>query len=114
MKHRNSVATVIVLLFFTVLSAGCANVSTGNDSISNTTAVESIVNGKTTKKDISQLFGEPTGVEKRSNGVVVWTYINQSVKSSLFSSKGAVRELSVTFDSRGVVTDHSYSNQKIN
>jgi hypothetical protein len=66
---------------------------------------DSIVVGKTTQSDITRQYGKPyrVGVE---NGKTKWTY--NYYKYHLFGEP-ETKDLSVTFNSDGVVSDYTYS-----
>lgn len=83
---------------------GCATTS-GNSALTNKEAVKSIEINKTTKDDISRLFGAPSGQSRRADGET-WTYSYSSVTVVPFFNSADIRQLNVTFDKRGVVTGY--------
>jgi outer membrane protein assembly factor BamE (lipoprotein component of BamABCDE complex) len=99
------------------LTAGCvfARVKTGFDFP--TAHVDEIRDGTTTRKDIQQWFGTPFASTVRE-GSEVWVYSVTRVTargvvapflSLTFGGNTQKVELSVTFDEKGVVTDHLYT-----
>ncbi len=94
---------VTLLLCFTWI-AGCGTV--GSDF--SVERAQSIENGKTTKEDIAQMFGEPfkTGIQ---NGHPVWVY--EKSKWALIGDEPS-KSLIVEFDDKGVVRHHSISSNE--
>lgn len=94
-----SLMTVLVL----TLSA-CASI--GNDFPA--AEVPLIEIGKTTQKQISEMFGSPwrTGLE---SGQKTWTYGNYSY--GIFQEKSA-KDLVIRFDDKNVVASYTYSTTK--
>ena len=89
--------TVIVIL----LMSGCASI--GQDFP--VTDVSLIEIGKTTQKQVSEMFGTPwrTGLE---SGQKTWTYGSYSY--GLFQDKNA-KDLVVRFDEKNVVSSYTFS-----
>lgn len=87
-----------------LLVGGCATTS-GNSALTNKEAVKSIQINKTTKEDISRMFGAPSGQSRRVDGET-WTYAYSSVSVVPFFNSADMRQLNVTFDKRGVVTGY--------
>ena len=91
-----SLVTMIILL-----SSGCASI--GNDFPATDVALIEI--GKTTQKQVKQMFGTPwrTGLE---SGQKTWTYGNYSY--GLFQEKNAT-DLVIRFDNKNVVASYTFS-----
>ncbi len=84
--------------------AGCGTV--GSDF--SVERAQSIENGKTTKEDIAQMFGEPfkTGIQ---NGHPVWVY--EKSKWALIGDEPS-KSLIVEFDDKGVVRSHQVTSNE--
>lgn len=95
-----------ILLFLTIAVTGCA--TSGNASLTNQASVESIQVNKTTKDDISKMFGAPSGRATSSEGET-WSYNYTSMKMIPFFSSADIRQLTVVFNKRGVVTNYTTS-----
>lgn len=93
-----------ILLFLAIAVSGCA--TSGNSSLTNQASVDSIQINKTTKDDISKMFGAPTG-RATSNEGETWSYNYTSMKMIPFFSHADVRQLTVVFNKRGVVTNYT-------
>ncbi len=84
--------------------AGCGTV--GKDfSVEQAQAIE---NGKTTKEDIAQMFGEPfkTGIQ---NGHPIWIYERNKYKAI---GDDTSKSLTVEFDDKGVVKSHQVTSNE--
>ena len=84
-----------------LLLTGC--VTTGRDFPAD--PVKSIVNGKTTKEDVRQMFGAPyqTGIE---DGRESWTYYRIRHRGA---GRTESKELHIVFDKKGLVESYSFS-----
>jgi outer membrane protein assembly factor BamE (lipoprotein component of BamABCDE complex) len=114
MKKLAVFAAVLVL-------AGCAG--TGNDSLrseSEATVSTKIVEGKTTKDEIRNLFGSPAKTDFTDGGLEIWRYEFTKVSGdavdfvpvvNLFgsSASGKKKELVVMFDTSNIVKRYSMS-----
>ena len=107
---------LIVLMFFTLSLSGCAttnNFSTGKDF--NADKKEEIIKGKSAKKDILALMGEPNdkGIDEKENEYCAYIYVeeNNSVNIWTNSSNGnkRVKKLVVLFDRSDIVLNYVYS-----
>lgn len=112
-----SVAVAVVAILGV---SGC--VSTGNTVMKTQTAdtiANAIVNGKTTKQQVTSLFGSADSVSFTDSGNEVWTYRHSKSKPmarnfipyvGLFSSGTNIqtKELVILFDKNGVVTNHTF------
>ena len=96
--HKLILSLTIAIL---LLTSGCASI--GKDFP--VTDVERIEIGKTTQKQVSELFGSPwrTGLE---SGQKTWTYGSYSY--GLFQDKKA-KDLVIRFDKSNVVTSYTFS-----
>ncbi len=86
---------LVALLLCLTWIAGCGTV--GSDF--SVEQAHSIENGKTTKEDIAQMFGEPfkTGIQ---NGHPIWIYEQNKYKAM---GDDTSKSLIVEFDDKGVV-----------
>lgn len=95
---------LVALLLCPTWIAGCGTV--GSDF--SVERAQSIENGKTTKEDIAQMFGEPfkTGIQ---NGHPVWIY-----EQSKYRAMGddISKSLIVEFDDKGVVRSHQVTSNE--
>lgn len=83
--------------------SGCA---IGTKSVADSAAYEGkIIKGKTTQADVRKLLGEPFQTT-RQNGSTVWNYSYTDGIAVPFFKNAKVRELNVTFNSRGIVTSY--------
>jgi outer membrane protein assembly factor BamE (lipoprotein component of BamABCDE complex) len=91
-----SFAAIVILL-----TSGCASI--GNDFP--VTDVATIEIGKTTQKQVKEMFGSPwrTGLE---SGQKTWTYGSYSY--GLFQEKNA-KDLVIRFDQTNVVASYTFS-----
>ncbi len=89
------------LALLTLLAGGC--VTMGRDFP--TSPVKLIVNGKTTREEIRNTFGQPyqTGIE---DGMETWTYYKIKYRGTKETTS---KELHITFDKNGVVDSHSFT-----
>ncbi|WP_207001830.1 hypothetical protein [Trinickia mobilis] len=118
-----AVAAAIVAGVLTL--AGCAG--TGNDSLrSETEATVStkIVQGKTTKDEIRNMFGSPMKTEFTDGGLEIWHYeltkmhgdaVNYIPVINLLgsSASGQKKELVVLFDTNNIVKRYSMSESAV-
>ncbi len=83
---------------------GCGTVGTDFDI----EKAQSIENGKTTKEDIAQMFGEPfkTGIQ---NGHPIWIYERNKYK---VIGDDTSKSLTVEFDDKGVVRHHTVTSNE--
>lgn len=95
-----------VLLFVAIAISGCA--TSGNASLTNQASIDSIQINKTTKDDISKMFGAPSGRSTSSEGET-WSYNYTSMKMIPLFSSADIRQLTVVFSKRGVVTNYTTS-----
>lgn len=101
--------------------AGCAG--TGNDSLRSETEESvstKVVEGKTTKDQVREMFGSPAKTEFTDGGLEIWRYefakmhgdaVNYIPVVNLFgsSASGKKKELVVMFDQKNVVKRYSMS-----
>ena len=118
MKKLAVLATVLVL-------AGCAGA--GNESLrseTESTVSTKVVEGKTTKDEIRNMFGSPQKTEFTDGGLEIWRYefakmhgdaVNFIPVVNLFgsSASGTKKELVVMFDSNNVVKRYSMSDSAV-
>jgi outer membrane protein assembly factor BamE (lipoprotein component of BamABCDE complex) len=95
-----------VVVLAILLLGGCATVGKKFD----TTHVNDIENGKTTKVEARQWFGEPHQVtplrDHPTGGVERWTYTYAHSTAGVSTTSEA---LVIDFDGNDVVCDHGYS-----
>ncbi len=120
MKGRVLIAFVAALAM-----AGCA--STGNKVLKNETAetvAAKIHKGKTTKDEVRAMFGGPLTTSFTDNGNEIWKYeftkahakaVNFIPVVSMFKSgsEGTKKELTIFFDSNGIVKNYTMSTSKV-
>jgi outer membrane protein assembly factor BamE (lipoprotein component of BamABCDE complex) len=96
--HKFLISIVAMII---VLSSGCASI--GNDFPDTDVALIEI--GKTTQKQVGEMFGSPwrTGLE---SGQKTWTYGSYSY--GLFQEKNA-KDLVIRFDDKNLVVSYTYS-----
>lgn len=108
-----------------VLMSGCAGV--GNDSLrseTEATVATKIVQGKTTKDQVREMFGSPMKTEFTDGGLEIWHYeltklhadaVNFIPVVNLFGSSesGNKKELVVLFDTNNVVKRYSMSDSAV-
>ncbi|STZ63286.1 Uncharacterised protein [Moraxella lacunata] len=110
---------VLVSLIVATLAVGCA--STGNVAMKeqNQQSIEqAIIKGKTTKQDVSKIFGSADNVSFTDSGNEIWTYRHSKSKPMArnfipynFFSLGEntqTKELVILFDNRGVVSNYTF------
>ena len=92
------------LLFLLAGTVGCGTVGTDFDI----GRAHDIKNGKTTKDEIAQMFGEPfkTGIQ---NGHPVWIYEQNQYKAI---GDDTSKSLIVEFDEKGVVRHHTITSNE--
>ena len=94
-----------------VFVVGIISISNGCGTVGkkfNTSKVESIVNGTSTRSDIKKIFGEPfkTGIQ---NGQPVWTYENHHYS---ILRDDTSEDLIIIFRSDGIVQSHQFMSSK--
>jgi len=103
---RKSIILVAALL--AVLAAsGCSTMTMGEKSLTDATrtAVDrNIINSKSTKADVRNAYGEPGAKTPTDKGGEFWYY--SLAQNFIGGSK--VKTLAVTFNDKGVVTEHQY------
>jgi outer membrane protein assembly factor BamE (lipoprotein component of BamABCDE complex) len=114
-------AVALAVAACVVTLSGCAG--TGNDSLrteSESTVSTKIVEGKTTKDQVRELFGSPMKTEFSDAGLETWHYefsklhgdaVSYIPVVNLFgtSASGEKKELVVLFDANNVVKRYSMS-----
>lgn len=113
------ICCVVASLAVALLVTGC--VSSGNVAMKEQTqqSVDAqIVKGKTTKQDVSKLFGSADNISFTDSGNEVWTYRHSKSKPMArnfipynFFSQGEntqTKELVILFDSKGVVSNYTF------
>ena len=96
MKHIRLIIFVGIILIY----SGCG---TAGKSF-NTSSIESIANGSTTRSDIKKMFGKPfkTGIQ---NGQPIWIYENHHYS---IIGKNASKDLIIIFGLDGIVQSHQF------
>lgn len=122
MKKFSAAVSLVVLA---ALVTGCA--STGSESLrkeSETSVAQKIVEGKTTKAEIRNMFGSPTKTSFTDGGLEIWNYDFSNVSAdaisyvpivNLFggSASGKKKELVVMYDQTNVVKRFSMSESDV-
>lgn len=98
--------SLIAMVFSAVLIAGCA--ATAGKAF-NVSAIDKIVDGETTRSEVVEWFGEPTGRMTASGSDQGYMY-NFSTTRTGFGTE--TKSLNIFFDANGVVSEHLYFNQK--
>ena len=95
---------IIMLVGIILLPGGCGTVGKNFD----TSKVESIVNGTSTRSDIKKIFGEPfkTGIQ---NGQPIWVYENHHYS---IMRNNLSKDLIIIFGPNGVVQSHQFMSSK--
>ena len=95
---------IIILVGIILLPGGCG---TAGKSF-NTSKIESIVNGTTTRSDIKKIFGEPfkTGIQ---NGQPIWIYEDNHY--SIIREETS-KDLIIIFSSDGIVQSYQFMSSK--
>ena len=95
---------IIILVGIILLPGGCGTAGKSFD----TSKVESIVNGTSTRSDIKKIFGEPfkTGIQ---NGQSVWVYEDHHYS---IIREGASKDLIIIFSPNGIVQSYQFMSSK--
>ena len=95
---------LVIVVGLILISNGCGTVGKSF----NTSKVESIVNGTSTRSDIKKIFGEPfkTGIQ---NGQPIWVYEDHHY--SIISNDSS-KDLIIIFGLNGVVQSHQFMSSK--
>lgn len=101
MANQNNLIKKIVATALITLSVGCATVGSQFEF----TGAHSITVGKTQKADVISAFGKPFRVGYE-NGNEKWTYGYYKYR---MVGDSETKDLTITFDAKGVVTNYSYS-----
>lgn len=96
----------LALVFSMVILAGCA-ATVGKDF--NESAIDKIVDGETTKSEVVEWFGEPTGRMTASESDHGYTYNFSTSRTGLGTE---MKSLNIFFDESGVVSEHLFHSQK--
>jgi len=99
----NYIGLVIVVGIF-LISNGCGTVGKSF----NTSKIESIVNGITTRSDIKKMFGEPFKVGIQ-NGQSIWVYEDHYY--SIIRKKTS-KDLIIIFSPDGIVQSYQFMSSK--
>lgn len=122
---KSVVYCLCAVMLFSFSLIGCAKGGGGNQKLAGTSSSEiqdKLVEGRTTKAEVRDWLGEPTGISKNKNGTESWRYNltnhESKVKASTFipyigglvggsESKTENRTLTINFKN-GVVSDYSF------
>ena len=99
----NYIGLVIVVGIF-LISNGCGTVGKSF----NTSKIESIVNGITTRSDIKKMFGEPFKVGIQ-NGQSIWVYEDHHYS---IIRKETSKDLIIIFKPDGIVQSYQFMSSK--
>ena len=95
---------IVIVVGIVLISNGCGTVGKSF----NTSKVESIVNGITTRSDIKKMFGEPFKIGIQ-NGQPIWVYEDHHY--SIISNDSS-KDLIIIFGPNGVVQSHQFMYSK--
>ena len=106
-------AMLLMTLVFAASLVGCASTH-GNKKIAEEDVINKIVPGKSTKKDVRNLIGDPIDVQFTDNGEEVWKYhyTRSDVRGTSFipyagaligGTDTKTTTLTIRFDKNGVV-----------
>lgn len=112
---------LVTFLIVAILISGCK--SMGNENLRNENQIsldQKIVNGKTTKAQVTQALGGADEVSFTDSGNEIWKYrhtiatakaINLVPVANLFAAgqNETKKELMVLFNKSGIVTNHTYA-----
>jgi outer membrane protein assembly factor BamE (lipoprotein component of BamABCDE complex) len=99
------------LVLCTTLVGGCAS-TMREDSIRDQSKISQIVVGKSTTKDVQALLGEPEST-MRDGDRLAWVYVSTQTNAAAYipfvnmmgsGTRGNSKNLTITFNSRGVVS----------
>ena len=95
---------VVIVVGIILISNGCGTVGKSF----NTSKVESIVNGITTRSDIKKMFGEPFKIGVQ-NGQPIWVY-----EDNYYSiiREGTSKDLIIIFSLDGIVQSYQFMSSK--
>ena len=95
---------IIILVGIILLPGGCGTAGKSFD----TSKVESIVNGTSTRSDIKKIFGEPfkTGIQ---NGQPIWVYEDHHYS---IIREGISEDLIIIFSPNGIVQSYQFMSSK--
>lgn len=108
-----------------VAATGCTSMDVGNARVAEetqSTVDQKIKIGKTTKADVLQEYGNPSGTSGGGSSGETWTYNLQKMKTDpknyiplvgIFVAKNTLtnKMLTVTFNKAGVVSDYNFSSE---
>lgn len=122
-----SLVAMLIILSFAIGVAGCGTKHvTGNETLhgaSVTQIEEKLVINQTTKKDVENWLGTPTGISKDKEGNDIWKYSYGSSESRVrgesfipiiggflggADSKSEHKNLNITFNRAGVITHYNF------
>ncbi|NIF40123.1 outer membrane protein assembly factor BamE [Burkholderia sp. Tr-862] len=115
---KRILTTTATMLLAAALLNGCA--VGASPAVADEAAVSTIQAGRTTKKDVLTKFGQPSEQTSDDKGNATWHY--QRVENSalaflpglnLLGRSEKNSELTVRFNSRGVVTGYDYNHRNL-
>ena len=95
---------IVIVVGIVLISNGCGTVGKSF----NTSKVESIVNGITTRSDIKKMFGEPFKIGIQ-NGQPIWVYEDHHYS---IIHEGASKDLIIIFSPNGIVQTYQFMSSK--
>lgn len=123
---KNSIVTLIALAFvLNIVGCGTKQV-TGNETLhgaSVTQIEEKLVVNKTTKKEVENWLGTPSGISKDKDGNDIWSYSYGSSESRVrgetfipfvggflggANTKSEGKTLHITFNRAGIITSYGF------
>lgn len=84
--NKLSVGLLSVCLVLSISAMGCTKQTSGNQNLSGVSVTEiqdRIIEGKTTKAEIKEWLGEPSGISKDKDGNEVWNYSFNNFESKV-------------------------------
>ena len=101
----------VAMALLVMVMAGCGFSTIGQEFDPGKRSL--IVNGKTTKGEILQMLGEPSGKSDIPGTGEVWSYHYARGKAFLFFAKGESSFMTVQFNDDGIVTGSSVSGSTV-
>ena len=123
--NKLSAGLLSICLALSISAIGCTKQTSGNQNLSGVSVTEiqdRIIEGKTTKAEVKEWLGEPSGITKDKDGNEVWNYsfsnFESQVRAETFipivggllggsDTKQENRMLGITFK-RGVVYSYTF------
>ena len=117
--YGRALLMAVGIAFFCTEFAGCAS-TMGQDSIRDQSKISQIVVGKSTTKDVEAILGEPNST-MRDEKHLAWVYVSTKTNTAAYipfanmignGNRGDSKNLTVTFDSKGIVSAMDWGQTK--